>query len=98
MIDLELIKQELKDCIDPELRISIVDLGFIYGVIDNNGDIQITITLTTPGCPLINVLLDEIKQKISRLPGVKSVDVNITFDPPWSPDLMSESAKLQLGL
>ncbi len=85
---------------DPEIGVSIWDLGLIYDIaIDQKLKlITIKMTLTTIGCPLFSLIADPIKQEVSKLPGVKDVNVELTFDPPWTSARMSEEAKLQLGM
>ncbi|MFA6259968.1 MAG: DUF59 domain-containing protein [Bacteroidia bacterium] len=83
---------------DPEIPVNIYELGLIYEVnVNPNLDIEIIMSLTSPFCPAAQSMPEEIKQKLSQITGVQSVEVKITFDPPWSQDMMSESAKLQLG-
>ena len=84
--------EKLRNVLDPELRISIVDLGLIYDVKINGKSVEIVYTLTTPGCPLSEVIEMLIK---SEVPGAK---VTLTFDPPWDVSRMSDSAKAQLGM
>jgi len=93
------IESVLKSIPDPEIGVSIWDLGLIYNIdIDKkNGKIEILMTLTTIGCPLFNLIADPIRENVGQLPGVKEVGVELTFEPPWTPDRMSEEAKLQLG-
>jgi metal-sulfur cluster biosynthetic enzyme len=95
--DLGLIHQLLYEVIDPELGVNIVDLGLIFGVVVTERIARITMTLTTPGCPLSGYMDDEIHRALVGLPGVDDADVNIVWDPPWSPEMMSEEAKRQLG-
>lgn len=83
----------LKNCYDPEIPINIVDLGLIYDVAIKKGKVEITMTLTALGCPLANIIVEEMKQKLLLLKGVKDVDVEIVFDPPWSPEKMSDQAR-----
>ncbi len=95
----ELVKKSLTHVYDPEIGISIVDMGLVYGIdIDQSGGVKITMTLTTPGCPLIDLIQTDVKSKIKAL-GVKEKDIKIevTFDPPWSMDKMTEKGKKQLG-
>ncbi len=93
----EILKQ-LKTVIDPELNISIVDMGLIYDVeMNKEGLITVTMTLTTVGCPLFDVIAKDIVVTLKRLPGVEDVKINLTFDPPWTPDKMSDRAKAELG-
>lgn len=94
------IKETLQDVLDPELNISIVDLGLIYSAkIDKNNKVKILMTLTTIGCPLFSLIEQEVKNKLISL-GLKDKDINLelTFDPPWSMDKMSERAKAMLGI
>jgi len=89
----------LKTIPDPEIGISIYDLGLVYRI-ENNEEtklVTITITLTSIGCPLFSLIADPIKEKVMTLEGVKEVIVELTFEPPWSADKMSEDAKMQLG-
>jgi len=90
----------LKTIPDPELGISIWDLGLIYGTeIDKKtGTVNITMTLTSIGCPLYNLIADPIKEKIAELSGVKKVNIELTFEPAWTLDRMSTEAKMQLGM
>ena len=88
----------LKTIPDPEIGVSLVDLGLIYEVnVDDSGNVSILMTLTSIGCPLFEQIEGPIKEQVSKLPGVKVVDVQLTFEPPWSMDRMSEEAKAQLG-
>lgn len=89
---------KIKTIPDPELGISIVDLGLIYGVeISADTIVTVNMTLTTIGCPLFSMIADPIKSNIKELAGVKDVIVNLSFDPPWGPERMSEEAKILLG-
>ncbi len=93
----EEVKKKLKEIIDPELGINIVDLGLIYDIkIENEGEVTITMTLTTPTCPLGDYILDEIRQKLSTIKGIKSITINLVFDPPWTPEKINEEAKKKL--
>ncbi len=90
--------QVLQTVYDPEIPVNIYELGLIYEVnVNNNLDIEIIMSLTSPFCPAAQSMPAEIKEKLLKIEGVNEVEVKITFDPPWSQDLMSESAKLQLG-
>ena len=98
MLSKKTLLEALKNVPDPELGISIVDLGLVYNAkIDKKGDVQITMTLTTMGCPLFELIEGPVRAELSKIKGVKSVTVELTFDPPWSPDKMSEEAKVQMG-
>jgi metal-sulfur cluster biosynthetic enzyme len=93
------IEDVLKTIPDPELGISVVDLGLIYATeIDKQNNVTIRMTLTSIGCPLFNLIADPIKAAVASVSGVKSVHVDLTFEPPWTVDKMSEAAKLQLGM
>jgi metal-sulfur cluster biosynthetic enzyme len=84
---------------DPEINLSIVDLGLIYDVQYDNGDVMVTMTLTSPGCPLGPIIRGEAYAKLRELPGVKDVDVQIVWNPPWDPRTMaSEDVRMQLGI
>lgn len=98
----EEIKEEvmkvLRTCYDPEIPVNIVDLGLIYDIkIATNGDVFVVMTLTSPACPVAGILPPEVQQKLKDHPMIHDARVEITFDPPWSPDRMSEEAKLELG-
>ena len=93
-----LVMEALEDVIDPELGIDIVNLGFVYGVDVRDGDVIVTMTLTAMGCPLAATIEREVRDVLSPIEGVKSVDVNIVWNPPWSKDNMSRYAKIALGL
>ena len=92
------ITKVLKTVLDPELYVSIVDLGLVYDIAVENGKAHITMTLTTIGCPLFQSIEQEIREKVSALPDIKEVQVELTFDPPWDPSRMSASAKAELGM
>ncbi len=99
MVKKSQLEKVLKTIPDPELGISVWDLGLIYGVtIDRQNRVTVRMTLTSIGCPLFSLISDPIKEKIENIKGVKSVYVELTFDPPWSIDRMSKSARLQLGM
>lgn len=89
----------LKTIYDPEIPVDIYELGLIYDVFVNEEDeVKILMTLTTPNCPVAETLPVEVEEKVKSLDEVKDAEVEITFDPPWSQDLMSEEAKLELGM
>lgn len=95
----EKIVRVLKTIYDPEIPVDIYELGLIYDVMVNEDmDVKILMTLTTPNCPVAESLPMEVEEKIKSLNDVKSAEVEITFDPPWTQDLMSEEAKLELGM
>ncbi len=95
----EKIVNVLKSIYDPEIPVDIYELGLIYDVFVNEDyDVKVLMTLTTPNCPVAETLPLEVEEKIKSLNDVKSAVVEITFDPPWTQDLMSEEAKLELGM
>ncbi len=97
----EMVWDQLKTVYDPEIPVNIVDLGLIYSCditpLENGRNIEVKMSMTAPGCGMGNVLKADVENKLSRLPEVKRVNVQVVFDPPWHPGLMSEAAKLQLG-
>ncbi|MGB1230665.1 MAG: DUF59 domain-containing protein [Winogradskyella sp.] len=89
----------IKTIYDPEIPVDIYELGLIYDVFVNEDyDVKILMTLTTPNCPVAETLPLEVEEKVKSINEVKGAEVEITFDPPWSQDLMSEEAKLELGM
>jgi metal-sulfur cluster biosynthetic enzyme len=99
VVNEELVREALQDVFDPELRISIMELGLVYDVGIEDGTINVTYTLTSPGCPLGPVIDGQITDALLDLPGVKEVHPRLTFDPPWDPRTMaSEDVKMQLGI
>ena len=88
------IRTSLKQCMDPEIPISIVDLGLIYGIdISEENDVDIKMTMTTKGCPLHDTMVDDVKRYTKKVSGVNNVNVDIVWDPPWSMDKISDEAK-----
>ena len=101
-INTEEIKEEaikvLKTCYDPEIPVNIWDLGLVYDVlVAENGDVLVMMTLTSPACPVAGILPGEVQQSLRAHPKINNARVELTFDPPWGPDKMSEEAKLELG-
>jgi len=92
-----LITENLKQIYDPEIPMNIVDLGLIYGFEWKGDDLTLRMTLTAPGCPVAGILAEEVKLAIEKVPNIQSATVEMTWDPPWSPDRMSEFAKRQFG-
>ncbi|MBN2410482.1 SUF system Fe-S cluster assembly protein [candidate division KSB1 bacterium] len=89
----------LQNCYDPEIPVNIYDLGLIYEVdLDETGKVKITMTLTSPACPVAESLPEEIKTMLLHVEGIKDVDVNVVWDPPWNIHMMSEEARLELDL
>lgn len=97
MVTEEKVRERLKEVIDPELNINIVDLGLIYEIDVEGKDVDILMTLTTPGCPLHGVFDEMVKREVRKLEDVEEIDVELTFEPRWSPEEMSEEARDQLG-
>ena len=93
-VSLEQVTEALRDVFDPELGMSVVDLGLIYDVAIDEGRVRITMTLTTQGCPLHDAMAEWVRQATSRIPGVEDVLVAIVFDPPWTPDRIRQNAIL----
>lgn len=95
----EKIVKVLKTIYDPEIPVDIYELGLIYDVLVNeDNEVKILMTLTSPNCPVAETLPVEVEEKVKSLDAIKDAEVEITFDPPWTQDLMSEEAKLELGL
>ncbi|MDL1913873.1 MAG: SUF system Fe-S cluster assembly protein [Bergeyella sp.] len=91
--------QTLKTIYDPEIPVDIYELGLVYDVqISDEGSVKVTMTLTSPNCPVAESLPAEVKEKISGLDQVKEVELELTFEPSWSKDMMSEEAKFELGM
>ena len=88
------VRSSLKQCMDPEVPLSIIDMGLVYGIdISDNNDVNIKMTMTTKGCPLHDTMVDDVKRYTKKVPGVNNVNVDIVWDPPWSMDKMSDEAK-----
>jgi FeS assembly SUF system protein len=89
----------LKDIFDPEIPVNIYDLGLIYGVdVDDSSGVIVTMTLTTPHCPVAESMPGEVELRVSAVPGVRDAEVNLVWDPPWDPAKMSDEARLELGM
>jgi probable FeS assembly SUF system protein SufT len=98
-VDAQQVHEALTSVYDPEIPVNVVDLGLIYGCeVTKDGRVRVTMTLTAPGCGMGPVLVDEVKARVSRVPNVSAVEVELVFDPPWSRDMMTEEAQLELGL
>lgn len=97
MITRELVMQKLSEVVDPEIGLNIVEMGLIYSVEINDDSVDVKMTLTAPGCPLQNTLVSIAKDAIQQIPGVKRANIQIVWDPPWHPSMMSEEAKKKLG-
>jgi probable FeS assembly SUF system protein SufT len=99
----ELAWDQLRTCYDPEIPVNIVDLGLVYGLSltpleSGDSKVDVKFTLTAPGCGMGDVLREDIQGKLLTIPGIKEADVQVVFDPPWSLQMMSDAAKLQLGM
>ncbi len=89
----------IKTIFDPEIPVNIYDLGLIYNIeVDDKNKVNIVMTLTSPNCPIADSILEEVYDKVSAIEEVTHVDVNLTFDPEWTKDMLSEEAMLELGL
>ncbi|NVD44506.1 SUF system Fe-S cluster assembly protein [Qipengyuania atrilutea] len=89
----------LKEIYDPEIPVNIYDLGLIYGVdVDDEADVTVTMTLTTPHCPVAETMPGEVELRAASVPGVRDAEVNLVWDPPWGPDKMTDEARLELGM
>jgi metal-sulfur cluster biosynthetic enzyme len=97
VVTVEDVTEALRDVIDPELGLDFVELGLIYDVQVEGGNVHVTYTLTSPGCPIGPQVSEQIDEFVSELPGVEDVQATMTFSPPWTPERMSEDAKFALG-
>ena len=89
----------LKTIFDPEIPVNIYDLGLIYEIdVDEEGKARVVMTLTSPNCPVAESMPEEVHESVSAIDGITHVDLNLTFDPPWTKDMLSEEALLELGL
>ena len=96
-VNAEQIRESLKNCMDPEVPLSIIDMGLIYGIdISENNDVNIKMTMTTKGCPLHDTMVDDVKRYTKKISGVNNVQVDIVWDPPWTMDKMSDEAKAKM--
>ena len=95
----ESIVRMLKTVYDPEIPVNVYELGLIYGIdVKDDGQVVIDMTLTAPNCPAADFIIEDIRIKVESIEGVKSVDINLVFEPEWSQDMMTEEAKMELGL
>ena len=95
----EAVIDALKDIYDPEIPVNIYDLGLIYGVeIDDGNGAHVTMTLTTPHCPVAESMPGEVELRVASVPGIRDAEVNLVWDPPWGPDKMTDEARLELGM
>lgn len=98
MVTKKLVEDRLRQVLDPELGINIVDLGLVYQVSTTGSDVHILMTLTFPGCPLGATIKNDINQSVGKIPDVGKVDLEITFDPPWDLTKMNQEARAELGM
>ena len=95
----EAVVAALKEIYDPEIPVNIYDLGLIYGVeVDDEAGVVVTMTLTTPHCPVAETMPGEVELRAASVPGVRDAEVNLVWDPPWGPDKMTDEARLELGM
>jgi metal-sulfur cluster biosynthetic enzyme len=97
MATVEEVEEALTNVIDPELGLDFVELGLIYGIEVDGGNVHVTFTLTSPGCPIGPQVSEQVEEFVGELEGVESVESTMVFTPPWSPERMSEDAKFALG-
>ena len=97
MANKEQIESALKECYDPEIPLNVLDLGLIYDIRLDNGSVEIDMTLTAPGCPMHALISKDIETKVRNVEGVGDVKVNVVWDPPWTPERISEEGKRVLG-
>jgi metal-sulfur cluster biosynthetic enzyme len=89
----------LRGTLDPEVGISIVDMGLIYGIkIDSGNNVELKITMTSQMCPVANIILSDVQVRLESLPGVGKVKIDLVWDPPWSPEMMTDEYRLSLGI
>lgn len=100
IIDIESeIVRVLKNIYDPEIPVNLYDLGLIYEIdVDDDRNVEVTMTLTAPNCPVADGLLDDVQRQVSAVDGVNKARINLTFDPPWDQSMLSDEARLELGL
>jgi metal-sulfur cluster biosynthetic enzyme len=98
MVTNEQVYEVLRHCYDPEIPINLVDLGLIYDVQVDDDHVNVVMTLTARGCPAHSFISEQVRLEVARIPGVKSANVQVVWDPPWDISRLSEAAKRQLGL
>lgn len=97
-INPDAVYEALRECYDPEIPVNIVDLGLVYDMQIDGGAVNIVMTLTAIGCPVAGEVMEDVETHVRMVPGVNDCQVELTFDPPWTPDRMSEDAKWELGI
>lgn len=98
MVTKEEVTEVLKECYDPEIPVNIVDLGLVYDVRISEDSVLVKMTLTAPWCPMAQQIVGDVESKLKKIKGVKSATVELVFEPPWSPEMISAEAKKTLGL
>lgn len=98
MVTEEVVIEALKEVYDPELHYNIYDLGLVYDISINDGSVHVLMTLTTPACPIGPMIIEQAQENLMLVPGIKDVDIEFTFDPMWSPEMMTDEARADLGL
>ncbi len=95
----EKVVEMLKTVFDPEIPVDIYSLGLVYRIdLTDDGDLTVDMTMTAPSCPMADFILEDVRQKLESIEGIKSVTINLVFEPEWNKDMMSEEAKLELGM
>ncbi|MCL4388900.1 MAG: iron-sulfur cluster assembly protein [Candidatus Marsarchaeota archaeon] len=98
MVSKEQIVEALRECKDPELDANIVDIGLLYGIsIDSSNNIKLTLTMTSPMCPVTSIILADVQLRLEKLDGVGKVEMDLVWDPLWSPDMMSDELKYRVA-
>ncbi|MBZ5515730.1 MAG: iron-sulfur cluster assembly protein [Acidobacteriia bacterium] len=98
MVTQEQVYEVLRDCYDPELPVNIVDLGLVYDVAVQDDNVKVVMTLTARGCPAHTFISESVKLRVAKIPGVKSAEVQVVWNPPWDISRMSDAAKKRLGM
>ena len=98
MVTEQEVQEALRDCLDPEIPVNIVDLGLVYGIEITDSVVRVKMTLTAPGCPMHKTISEDVKDKIEALEGVEEAEVEIVWEPLWTPERMSPEAKKKLGM
>ncbi len=98
MVTEDVIVEALREVYDPELHYNIYDLGLVYDITIDDGKVGVVMTLTTPACPIGPMVTEQLQETLRLIPGIKDVDIQWTFDPAWTPDMMTEEARADLGI
>ena len=98
MVTEDVIVEALREVYDPELHYNIYDLGLVYDITIDDGKVGVLMTLTTPACPIGPMVTEQLQETLRLIPGIKDVDIQWTFDPAWTPDMMTEEARADLGI